>query len=164
MSFKYFYFLEGMNNPGGANPRFWDPSRIDEEVHRHMNRAHDRLDRELNLRFNNHVQWCQPDVRGLNLVRFYVPEFDGNRVIPNRHEAELALDWLEGHMERNNTTFSLNFVTGEGDNVCRIQYWAPNPVIPEVVGNSSVIGLFRILYFWRGTQPVNSLTLAMLSE
>ena len=153
-----------MNNPGGPNPRYWDPSRYDDEVHRHMARAHERLDRELDLRFNNHVRWCQPDVRGYNQVRLYVPEGNGNRVIPGRREAELALDYMEGHMERNNTTFSLNFVTGDGDNVCRIQFWAPNPPIPEVMGNASVLGLFRILYFWRGTQPINSLTLAMLSE
>ena len=153
-----------MNNPGGPNPRYWDPSRVDEEVHRHIARAHERLDRERELRFSNHVVWCQPNVRGYNQVRLYVPGVNGNRVIPNRREAELALDYMEGHMERNNTTFSLNFVTGDGDNVCRIQFWAINPPIPEVVGNSSVLGLFRILYYWRGTQPINSLTLAMLTE
>ena len=153
-----------MQNHGGPNPRFWDPSRIDGEVHHHIQRAHDRLDRELDLRFNNHVNWCQPVVRGLNQIRFYVPVLDGNRVIPNQRDAEEALDFIEGHMERNNTTFSLNFVAGNGDNVCRIQYWATDPPIPEVLGNSSTLGLFRVLYFWRGTQPVNSLTLVMLDE
>lgn len=153
-----------MNNQGGPNPRFWDPSRIDAEVHHHINRAHERLDRELNLRFNNHVLWCQPDVRGYNQIRFYVPVLDGNRVTPNQRTAEEALDYCEGHMERNNATFSLNFVTGGGDNVCRIQFWSIDPPIEEVLGNSSVLGLFRVLYYWRGTQPINSLTLAMLNE
>ena len=153
-----------MNNPGGPNPRFWDPSRTDEEVHRHIARAHERLDRELELRFNNHVMWCQPEVRGYNQLRFYVPEINEDRVIPNRRDAREAFDYIEGHMERNNNTFSLNFVTGGGDNVCRIQFWSIDPPIQEVLGNSSVLGLFRILYFWRGTQPVNSLTLAMLNE
>ena len=67
-----------MNNPGGPNPRFWDPSRVDEEVHRHIARAHERLDRERELRFSNHVVWCQPNVRGYNQVRLYVPGVNGN--------------------------------------------------------------------------------------
>ena len=154
-----------MNNPGGPNPRHWDPSRYDAEVHHHIDRAHDRLRREINLRYNNHTMWCQPDVRGFNQIRFYVPVVDGNRVIPTRRETETALDYIEGHMERNNTTFSLNFVTNDGDNVCRVQYWAiTEPPLDEVLGNSSVVGVFRCLYFWRGTQPINSLTHAMLDE
>ena len=61
-------------------------------------------------------------------------------------------------MERNNHTFSLNFVTNDSDNVCRLQYWNIDSPIPEVVGDSSVLGLFRVLYFWRGTPPIVSWT------
>ena len=153
-----------MMNPGGPNPRHWDPSRTDREVHEHIQRAHDRLDREINLRYGNHSFWCQPEIRSYNQLRFYVPTVDGDRVIPGRRDAENALNYLEGHMEDNNPTFQLNFVTQEGHNVVRLQYWNIEPPLEEVLGNSSALGVFRALYFWRGTQPINSLSLAMLSE
>ena len=151
-----------MINRGGVNRRNWDPSRMDEEVMRHVDRAHDRLEREMNLRYGNHVAWCQPHVRSYNQLQLYVPEIDQGRVHPNRREGEDALDFIEGHIERNDHSFALDFVTREGHMVARIQYWNPQPPINEVIGNSSVIGFFRIWYYWRGTVPVNSMTHAML--
>ena len=153
-----------MNNPGGPNPRNWDPSRYDQEVHDHMRRAHDRLDREINLRYGDFSFWYQPDIRSYNQVRFNVPGDPGDRVIPGQRDSVLAFDYMEGHMERNEATFQLNFVTNEGHNVARLQYWDIEPPIEEVLGNASCIGLFRVLYFWRGTQPINSLSFAMLRE
>ena len=97
-------------------------------------------------------------------VRFNVPGDPGDRVIPGQRDSVLAFDYMEGHMERNEATFQLNFVTNEGHNVARLQYWDIEPPIEEVLGNASCIGLFRVLYFWRGTQPINSLSFAMLRE
>ena len=152
-------------NPGGPDPRHWDPSRYDQEVLHHVDRAHDRLEREINLRFGSHNFWCQPNVRGYNQVRLYVPNIDGDRVIPDRRSAEEALDYAEGHMERNDPDFALNFTTGNGNMAAVLQVWdmrrAP---LNEVLGNSSFVGLLKVLYYWRGTQPVHSMTHAMLDE
>ena len=150
---------------GGANPRNWDPSRMDDEVMHHVDRAHARLEREINLRFGNHVQWCRPNVRSYNQLIFYVPEINENRSHPTRRQGETTLEYIEGHIERNEPSFTLEFVTGEGHNVARIGFYDnPVPVIDEVAGNSSILGFFRIWYYWRGNQPVNSMTHAMLDE
>ena len=154
-----------MDYLGGANPRNWDPSRMDDEVMHHVDRAHERLTREINLRFGGHVQWCRPRVRSYNQIVFYVPEIDENRTHPTRQQGELAVDFIDGHIERNNATFSLDYVTAEGHMVARIVFFDnTQAMLDEVLGDSSVIGFFRVWYYWRGTQPVNSMTHAMLNE
>ena len=148
---------------GGANPRNWDPSRRNAEVMHHVDRAHERLEREMNLRFGHHVRWCQPAVRSYNQIRFYVPEIDENRAHPTRREGELAVDYVDGHIERNEPSFSLDFVTQEGHMVARIVFYNnTGPILNEVVGDSSIIGFFRVWYYWRGNNPTNSMTHAML--
>ena len=151
-----------MNNDD--EPANWDPSRYDRQVQFHLRRAHDRLDREINLRYGNFSFWYQPNFRALNQVRFYVLGDPGDRVNPEQRESESAFETIAGYMERNEPTFYLNFVTNEGHNVARLQYWNVDPTIEEVLGNASISGLFKMLYFWRGNEPYNTMTHAMLRE
>ena len=106
---------------------------------------------------------CQPAVRSYNQIVFYVPEIDENRAHPTRRNGEATVDYVDGHIDRNEPNFSLEFVTGEGHMVARIGFYDnPVPVIDEVAGNSSIIGFFRIWYYWRANVPANSMTHAML--
>ena len=147
------------------NDQGW-PRRVDEECMWLIDRCHDQFDREMSRRHPRHRVWCQPLVRGEDRIAFWVINGGAMGNFPSRNVAQATLELLFEYMEENRGQLDIDYVTDAGTLSCRLEYWSTldPPILLEVSGETSAIAMFRLRYFYRNVEPVNSMTIVLLDR
>ena len=141
------------------------PRLVDEECMWLIDRCHDQFDREIVRRHPRHRIWCQPNVRGEDRIAFWVMNGANMGNFPRQIVAENTLEVLSEYMESTRSNLDMDYVTDAGTLSCRLEYWSMDPpILTEVSGETSALAMFRIRYFYRNEQPVNSMTVVMLDR
>ena len=147
-----------------ANDDQW-PRLVDEECMWLIDRCHDRFHREISRRHPQYRVWCQPLVRGEDRIAFWAMNGGNLGNFPTREVAQDTLEILFEYMEANRGVLDMDYVTDEGTLSCRLEYWSVDPpILTEVSGETSAVALFRLRYFYRNREPVNSMTVVMLDR
>ena len=137
----------------------------DHEVIWLIDRCHERFERDLARRHPGHRVWCMPLVRDENRIAYYVQNHQVMGNFPTRNMAENHVELLFEFMNENRGVFSMDYVTDNGELAARLDYWNVDPpILLAVSGESAVLACFRMQYFYRRREPVDTLTVVILDR
>ena len=148
----------------GEQRGIW-PIEVNEEMLWLIDHCHDRYEREIGRRHPGYQIWCQPNVMGEDRIRLFArnPNLLGN--FPSREVAQNLVTELNEYGDARRGALDMDYVSGAGTLVCRLEIWNIDPpIILGVSGNTPAISLYRLKYFYGNRFPVNSMVIAMLDR